>query len=615
MKQKINTFIAVIAVLTLAFCGRAQAAQWKALILPASLNTDKTIKLIADEMQVMTFTLQADKDITSRGKEHDITLEWDLPAGMSIVEAGGVYAVTALQNQESNGRNISRFSIHVDNKNILGVPGSSFNSDWQNDAIFVRTPPTIPAAQSYIGLKVQDGDITNTFRWQLELSSLTPPAQRPKLSTIGLWDYNYMRAKGSEASNGIAKFLQDAGITFTELARNDVYRKAMQDHGVTTGGFTHHDFFFSGAHPNYRASGVADKGGFADPQYVIDLPPDAAIPGVKYLLQNEKENGGFATFDYEPNGIEGFSPASTAKFKTQYNISDADFTKFQQYVAAHSLKTFQTTDPLIKNIWKQWVQFRSDQTSNYVRRIYQDFKAQAPHATLAITPSRSYGRDALRTLALGCDNSAMAQYADIIMPQLYSGYGAANAKLVMQMTAGWRQEIEDQHAQTQLWPLLLVRYSGAGVHNSPQRLYQQMIGSLAQGANGILFYYPSNMNAPYWEMLAQANEVIAKYEDFYQNGKRVDEKFPLSGLPVRDVQIDMYPYYQENVKNPDWSFTAHQLGTKVLLTFINLDDTKEATFSINTGKMKVLSSQNAEQVKGQQWQVAPGQVGFILMQE
>jgi hypothetical protein len=116
-------------------------------------------------------------------------------------------------------------------------------------------------------------------------------------------------------------------------------------------------------------------------------------------------------------------------------------------------------------------------------------------------------------------------------------------------------------------------------------------------------------------MLARANDVIAKYEDYYQDGKRVDDQFALSGLPVKTVNVDMYPYYQETVKNPDWSFTAHQLGSKVLLTLINLDDSQPLTFGINIDGAKVLSSQNAKLGNKNQWHVEPDEIGFVVLRK
>jgi hypothetical protein len=593
---------------------QADSQSWKALILPASLNKDHTVKLLSNNVQVLTLALQASKDVTSQGDDHQITLDINLPQGMSVLESGGVYTVNRVETPAvQDNRSVTQFDVQVKNKYIISAPGASFNSDWINQAIFVRTPQEVPEAQRYIDITINDGKSIQQARWPLSLSPLTPVKNRPKQTMIGLWDYNYVRVEGADASNGLAQFLQDSGVGYIEWARSDAYRKALQNCGIIIGGQTHQDFFFSGAHRDYNSKGVAAKGGFADPQSIIDLPADAAVPGVKTLVANAKENGGYATFDYEPNGVIGFSPTSVAAFKTKYHVADADFETFQKYVAEHGLHTFQTTDPLIKDIWKKWTDFRSDTTSAYIGRIYQAFKKEMPEGKLLITPSRSFGRDSLRALALGCDNAAMAKYADVIMPQLYSGYGAANAKLVMQMTEGWRQEIKEEGANTKLWPLLLVRYSGAGIYNSPQRLYQQMIGSIAHGANGVLFYYPSNMDAPYWQMLARANNVIAKYEDYYQDGKRVDNQFALSDLPAKTVNVDMYPYYQEVVNNPDWSFTAHQLDSKVLLTLINLDDVKPVTFGVNINNAKVLSSQNVTLKSKNHWRVEPGEIGFVML--
>src|SRR5690606_22655767 len=134
---------------------------------------------------------------------------------------------------------------------------------------------------------------------------------------------------------------------------------------------------------------------------------------------------------------------------------------------------------------------------------------------------------------------------------------------------------------------------GASVFNSPQRLYQQAVGSMAQGADGILFYYPGNMDAPYWNMVARLNENLAKYENYYHHGKRVDEQFTLSELPLGQTEVNMYPGYPENVENPGWAFTAHQVGSKVLLTLINLEEGNDLVFRIDIGDAEVLSTENA----------------------
>jgi hypothetical protein len=217
------------------------------------------------------------------------------------------------------------------------------------------------------------------------------------------------------------------------------------------------------------------------------------------------------------------------------------------------------------------------------------------------------------------------------LPQIYCGYGAAAAKLAMRITAGWRGEIAKQNAKTQLWPLLLVRYAGASPSNSPQRLYQQSIGAMANGADGVAYYYPDNMDAPYWSMVSKLNADLAKYEDFYHDGKRVDERFPLSLLPRGNTEVNMYPGYPEPVENPGWSFTAHELGNKVLLTLINLEEANDLVFGIDVGDVKYVSGENVEAISGKlsnileeqivplsgvnQWLVGPGQVGYIVLEK
>lgn len=115
-------------------------------------------------------------------------------------------------------------------------------------------------------------------------------------------------------------------------------------------------------------------------------------------------------------------------------------------------------------------------------------------------------------------------------------------------------------------------------------------------------------------MLARTTEEIAKTEVFYQQGTRVDAEFLLHMLPVADVKIAMFPDYEEGVKNPDWSFTAHRLGNRVLLTLINLDETKELTFGFDIGKSKVIEATNAKKSGDNQWVIAPGQIGFVTLE-
>jgi hypothetical protein len=613
MKHTIKKALIAACASGILFSSAAFAKEWKAVILPASANTDQTIRLISDHTQLLTFTLQADDEITQSAKTHHIVLEFNMPAGLSIAHQQGYLTLTEKSHSTHDDRNIIVYDAQVDNASIIGKPGARISTEWRVQSIFVNTPKSVPPGQNYVQVRVIDGDKTQTFQWPLQLESLKTPKQKPQHTTIGLWSYNYQRAQNAASATGIARFLSDAGINFVQAAGEETYRNALQKEHIVTGGNTHHSLFYKKAYQDISVKGEPVLGNFADPTAIINLPAGSEIPGAKQLVDIAHQGDGIATYDYEPTGRNGFSEAGISAFQKKYNVSEADFKTFREYVAKNGLQTHLSTDPLISKTWKQWTEFRSNTTSTYVRRISEAAKAIDPKMKIAVTPSRSYGANTKSTLALGTDNAAMSQYIDIVMPQIYSGYGAANAKLAMDMTKGWHDEIVKQNAKTQLWPLLLVRYAGASVFNSPQRLYQQAIGSMAQGADGILFYYPGNMDAPYWNMVAQLNEALAQYENYYHNGKRVDEQYKLSELPLGRTEVNMYPGYPEIVENPGWAFTAHQVGSKVLLTLINLEEGNDLVFGINIGKAKVLSTENAVPQGDGQWLVAPRQVAFIVL--
>lgn len=591
------------------------ADTWKALIIPASLNTGNRVELVSDEVQPLTFALQAAPEVMARNDKQQLVLEWDLPDGVQIVSQAGLFELSNAVSERKNGRTLTRYEAQVSNRFIAGAPGSRLGGEGINHSLFVRAPQSVPAAQSFIRLKVKAGVAVHTFEWSLALRKLVPPAQYPKRTPLTLWDYNYSRATTPEAAQGIARLFKHSGISFTQAAADATYRGALEAQGIATGGYVHHSAFHSKEYPDYNAAGKPLSGSlaYADPQSIIALPAGAEIPGVKQLLAAAKINGGYATFDYEPNGLEGFSPASVRVFKQRYGAGDEEFEKFREYVAKNGLQTHLTQDEGIALNWRRWGEFRSEQTSNYMRRIYEAVKAQNPDVRVAVTPSRSAGKDSLGTYALGTDNAAMARYTDIIMPQLYSGYGGAQAKQVMQMMADWRREVEKQNHGTRLWPLLLVRYSGATVSNSPESLRQQIIGCLAYGAHGVGFYYPGNMDGPYWEMLARTTEDIARYEDFYQDGVDVSEQFKLSDLPIGEVKIPMFPSYQDTIKNPGWAFKAHRFKDRVLLTLINLEEANDLRFGVDIGKAKVLNTQNAEADGKDGWVVKAKQVAFVTV--
>lgn len=605
----------------------AKAQEWNAVILPASLYKDRSIRLVSEHTQLLSFTLQADSAVRERGASQNITLEFDLPEGVTINSQSGYFKMTERSNTTKDGRTLVVYDATVENAHLNGTPGERVGTEWLLHKIFVNTPKEVALGQGFIKVTVIDGQNAQSFSWPLQLQELKPPAARPKRASVGLWDYNFVT---SDSGAGIARFFKDSGIEFTQNAGDENYLKALQKEGVVTGGNTHHAYFVKADAPDVDAAGNEYRDGFPDPQAIINLPPGADIPGVDTIIKLAREGDGIATYDYEPIGTLGFSDASIKAFRDAYKVKEADFKKFREYVAKNGLQTFLSTDPVVAKTWRQWTAFRSLQTERYTSRIYRAVKAKAPEVKVAVTPTRSAGTDSKSTIALGTDNAIMAQNTDFILPQIYTGYGGADAKLAMRLTANWRHEMNLQRTTSKLWPLLLVRYAGATPYNSPQRLFQQAIGSMANGADGITFYYPGNMDAPYWNMVARLNEDLARYEDFYLDGKRVDDQFKLSQLPTGNVEVNMYPGYAEPVQNPGWEFTAHQLGTKVLLTLINLEEANDLVFGIDVGKATHMSTRNAEAITSRpsatkeeqivplsgvnQWLVAPGQVAYIILE-
>ncbi len=634
MKKKFSLLLLALSLLLGSF-SMSYADNWKVSLLPASLNEDKTIRLVAQQLQVVTMNLQATPAVTAQADKHLVGLEFDFPAGMEIIHNKGLngpkfYEFTPKSMATANGRHSVRYEEEIENNYLVGAPTQRITTEWKNHAFFVKAPAVIPPGQNYVRITLTHAETSQTFTWPLEVSPLTAATAVPKRTTLGLWDYGYYRADSAAASSALMELYKKVGIGFTQVSYSDTYSNALKNAGIVAGNEVHHSAFAVASAPDYFANGNALTANFPDPQAIIDLPDNGEIPGVQQLIEKARKHGGTATFDFEPTGRHGFSPLSIATFKKRYGVSDEDFVKFHAYVAANDLQTHNATDPLIAKIWKNWTEFRSDQSRNYVRRIYQAVKAAAPEVNIAVTPTRSYGHGTKSTLALGTDNAAIAAYTDILMPQIYSGYGGAAAKLAMTMTQGWRGEIVKQNANTKLWPILLVRYAGATPFNSPRYFYQQAIGSVAHGAQGLVFYYSGNMDGPYWNMVARLSNDLAKYEDFYHDGKRVEEQFKLSQVPQGTTQVNMYPGYPEPVENPGWAFTAHELGNKVLLTLINLEEANDLVFGIDVGNAKYLSGDNVEAISGKlstileeqtvaltgvnQWLVGPGQVGYIVLE-
>ena len=130
----------------------ADTPDWNAILIPASLNSDTTVKLVGDQTQMLTLALQAAESVRKQSADHDISLEWDFPQGMQLISNAGVFKQTAFESRQERGRNYFSLAFQVSNANLLGKPGERINSDWQYQSFFVSVPLAISNENAYVHL-------------------------------------------------------------------------------------------------------------------------------------------------------------------------------------------------------------------------------------------------------------------------------------------------------------------------------------------------------------------------------------------------------------------------------------------------------------------------------
>ncbi len=589
----------------------ANTRDWNAVLIPASLNTDTAVKLVGDQTQMLTLALQATESVRKQSADHDIGLEWDFPQEMQLISNEGVFKQTAFESRRERGRNYFSLAFRVNNANLLGKPGERINSDWQYQSFFVRVPPAISDENAYVNLTLRDKGQSYNWRWPLRISRFNPTKAHPK-TNIGLWDYGFYRA--GTASDGIADFFRAVGINFTQRASDQVFFAALKKRSITVGGYTHHAVFAAPQATDSRVSGEVLPRQFACPQASLELSPKSPVAGVEELARNALQGDGMAVIDYEPTGLDGFCDKAINRFKEEYKVNADKFDIFRRYFSAQKLQTYHSKDPAISDIYGQWKQFNSQQTSAYIQQIREELRKKAPGVRFGVTTGRSYGANPESVAALGNDNSLLADDVDIIMPQLYFGYDGANVKLLMRYTQGWRETLAARKTKARLWPLLLIRYPGLSQDQPPLRVRQQILGALASGAQGIVIYAPHNLEADHWIAIADTMKEIAAYESFYQQGRRVDDLFKLQDMPAHQAVQNVWPDYKEIIEGPDWAFTAHEWQGNYLLTLFNLGERGDLDFTVTPSQKATLLKLDDATAKGDfKWAVKAGHIGFILL--
>ena len=219
----------------------------------------------------------------------------------------------------------------------------------------------------------------------------------------------------------------------------------------------------------------------------------------------------------------------------------------------------------------------------------------------------------------------MAQYLDVVQPQIYEGYGAVNSKMAINIASKWRERIDREGWACKLYPILLVRHAGASVLNNPNRVASQIIGTIAEGADGVVLYYPELMDAPYWTMLTEVTRQLAKFEAYYTQGKRVDDLFT-TVMMEEGVSIAQPYSLRIPVDNASWHFTAHAYGNTVLLTLQNLNEANDVWFRFDmpggSNSWSISESLDAPGYGGSLnvpdssgWLIPPQKTGFVILKK
>lgn len=603
----------------------ASAQDWDVLLLPASLSPNRIVNGLSGHVQPLVVTVQASREVQSRGPTHGLLLDMSLPPGTDFLGQGGQYDVVRHEVlPDPAGRTVVRMLFLIRNDLLNGLPGERPISEWKTHTLFVRYPAELnDPEEAFVHVKLEHSQlvrgqpvsVTVEKQWPLQLYSLEGPKPTLQRTWVGLWDYTLARASEPEAANGIGDLLAASGVNFIQRGDGPFYA-AMRERAIRVGGNVHHAHFYSPQCPDQRADGSLMVSDYADPQCVLSLPAGTEIPGVAQLVEAAAEHDNWATIDYEPGIPSGFSQGALAQFARRTGYDEKDVAAFRQAVTQHGRRLYLTDDPKLAEMYAAWVDFRSDQVSRYIHRLATEMKIRHPDGRLAVTVNDGTDREDLKARGFGYVAADIASHVDAIMPQIYQGYDGTAVKHVMERVTLWRAALDERRAAAELVPILLVRYAGAAVFNSPARVRQQIIATLAAGADGFLLYFPANMDAPYWQMLRDTTREIAMFEAFYHDGKRVEGEFLPLGMPGGAKSLHQYPDHLVTVEDPDWAYTAHVLHDRYLLTVFNLHDDEELTFTFALDEDWQVDAVygGVSGILGE-WKVGPQDIGFVLLSQ
>jgi len=113
-------------------------------------------------------------------------------------------------------------------------------------------------------------------------------------------------------------------------------------------------------------------------------------------------------------------------------------------------------------------------------------------------------------------------------------------------------------------------WTGADQQLSPAQVGMKLLGAAASGAVGFATFPGWDLDANFFVAIDQAMADVAVAEDFYFDGRRVDQQFDISGRGLNEVVL-----------------RAHQLKGQTLVTLINFDSAATAQLVVKFTKPAV----------------------------
>ena len=463
---------------------------WEIKNIPASNNKDKTIYIFTEQAQVLTFVIKtAPANIRKKSK---IKLEFLFPAGTEF------YGAKTLKVQKYNCSRTdladrNEITVEFESDESILQDKKERENEWKNFQAVIKLPEGCLKQWELPVKMFVDNHYINTYAWPVNSEKITGRGSKLNSIRLGLWDYGVSSC--DFAASEIIEFYKATGINYNQAS---IGKDKLAKPSVLFGGGTNHALFYNKDYPDIDCQGKVCEATFCDPQAVINNGAQVVDNGIRILIENAKNGNGTATVDYEPTGDGGFSKISIAAFLNCNKLSMEQFEKFRKEYAKSKFLMYKAKDPAILDIFNKWIAFRSWQTQEYIGIIAKELKKRDPDVKFELTCRLSIGNDDIATRALGNNNGTMTKYLDAIMPQIYCGYDNASTKEAALQTGKWKHEIQYLNPACKLYPILLVRYGGVSVFNSPDRIRQQTIGAIAEGADGVVYYYTQQMDARYW---------------------------------------------------------------------------------------------------------------------